>query len=61
MIEVYICIGILALWLLITELVHTREIGRLLKETDDIYEELERTCNEVANLKRRVNNEELEV
>lgn len=61
MIEVYICIGILALWLLITELVHTREIGRLLKETDDIYEELEKTYNEVANLKRRVNNEELEV
>ena len=61
MIEVYICIGILALWLLITELVHTREIGRLLKETDDIYDELEKTCNEVANLKRRVNNEELEV
>lgn len=61
MIEVYICIGILALWLLITELVHTRDIERLLKETDDIYEELEKTCNEVANLKRRVNNEELEV
>lgn len=61
MIEVYICIGILALWLLVTELVHTRDIERLLKETDDIYEELEKTCNEVANLKRRVNNEELEV
>lgn len=61
MIEVYICIGILALWLLITELVHTRDIERLLKETDDIYEELEKTCIEVANLKRRVNNEELEV